>query len=286
MVNLDFLNKNMYRKYPLRSTSTLIATNGMQIPQALITSLQLSTVFNKHKLYISKIYVDTGFISITINNFNDGKVLGAFAGKVLKDFETVPFVTQLSYLSGNLTTGTKQILSTIPKGVYFIRDELNNLGTRADGLLEDSTIFVFTPPAVESIAIKDRVLVGELTTLKGDNLNINAVSDTEIKLEVTDVNSVTSNNEFSAGLDNCATPIIKKINTVYPSSTGNIDIYGIMPIVINVETGELGMTSGLDILDVCPEKKKIAPPLNLSDDYYTDILNTTTPEWKFWPNFS
>lgn len=286
MSNFDFLNKNMYRKYPLRSEVTLVSTSGVEIPQDLITSVQISTIYNKHKLFISKIYVDEGFMSVTINDYTDGSSVGSFNGKVGSDFSVLTLSSTLSYVSGQLTTGKKESLKKLQKGVYFLRDELNDLGSRDNGLLEDSTIFVYTPPVVSKIKNRTKSLAGKITTSKGDNINIKSLSLDEIKLEVTNVESVLSNNEFTAGLDNCPTPIIKKINSVYPDVNGNIDVYGIMPIVINVETGELALASGLDLLDVCPEKKKIAPPVDLSDSYYTDILTATSPEWKLWPDFT
>lgn len=276
----------MYRKYPLRSEVSLVSTSGVEIPQELITSIQISTIYNKHKLFISKIYVDEGFMSVTINDYNDGSSIASFNGKVTTDFTVLPLSSSLSYISGQLTTGKKEALKLLQKGVYFIRDELHDLGSRDNGLLEDSTIFVYTPPAVSKIKNRNKSLAGKVTISKGDNLAIKTLSPVEVKLEVTNVESVLSNNEFTAGLDNCPTPVIKKINSVYPNNNGNIDIYGIMPIVINVETGELGLASGLDLLDVCPEKKKIAPPVDLSDSYYTNILTATSPEWKLWPDFN
>lgn len=276
----------MYRKYPLRASCNLTFTNGRECSQELITSMQISTVYGVHDLYVTKIYVDPSYISVTINNYTDGTVVGCFAGKATQDFQVIPLQSNLSAISGNMTIGTLASLSKLTKGTYHLRDELNNLGSRDNGRIEDSVIFCFTPPGVTKITAKAKSVVGKVTTVKGDNLAITQVGFNEIKLSATNLDSIRSNDDFSGKYGNCNTPVIKRINTVYPDEDGNIDIYGIVPIVIDVVAGELQMDSGLELIDVCPERDKISPPVNISDDYYADILTASFPEWKTWPKFS
>jgi hypothetical protein len=73
---------------------------------------------------------------------------------------------------------------------------------------------------------------------------------------------------------------------VTPDEDGNIDIYTILPMTIDVSGVNLELTPNLTIEQVCPELNKIYPPLNVSDAYYSNILTEKTPEWKTWPYFS
>ena len=276
----------MYRKYPLKASCNTTFTNGQAMPSGLITSIQISSVEDYLNLYISKIHTSKNFISVTVNRVEDEAVVCVFSGTVTKDFDVVQGTSSLSFISGNMTIGTLDVLHSLNKGSYYIRDKETDTGDYNNGLIEDSCIFCFTRPAVRSIKVKSKELVGELTTSVGENLRKETLSALETKLSVTNKMKVQANSEFSGGINSCPTPIIKKINTVYPDENGNIDIYGILPIIIDVASGSLGMASGLDLYDVCPERNKISPPENNSDTYYTDILTTEVPEWKQWPNFS
>lgn len=278
MITLDFLNKNMYRKYPFQDTCTLVSSDGSVLPQGLITSIQLSTKYNTHELYVSKIVVTQKYVSITVNNAADDAPIGCFAGRVLKDFEILPFkvFSNYSYVSGNATLGKKEILNSC-LGIYTFETPL---------LIEDSCIFCFTPPLVSGITHDSKRLTGRITTSVSTDLRQSFPTDLELSLEVVNTAGILSNNEFSGDLETCNTPLIKKINTVQPNSSGNIDIYGILPISINISTGQLVFDNPLDLIDVCPEKNKISPPVNNSNDYYTDMLETDTVEWRTWPRFS
>lgn len=286
MTNLDFLNKNMYRKYPFRASCDLTFTDGRACPQELITSVQISTIYGHHTLFVSKIFVSSDFISVTINDYIDGAVLGCFSSKINSDYQAITLQPKVSYISGNMTVGLKTDLKKLPKGTYYLRNELTNTGSRDNGLLEDSAIFCFSSPAVTSIRVKNNTLTGKLTTAAGENTLVTSPTSSEINLAVINTNLIKSNNDYSGVYGNCNTPIIKKINTVFPDVDGNIDIYGISPITIDVASGELSFESGLELVDICPEKNKLSPPVDNTDTYLTDILTAIAPEWRSWPNFS
>ena len=285
MLTLDFLNKNMYRKYPLRASCNTVFTNGTQLSNSLITSMQISSILDYLDLFVSKIHVSKNFISVTICRYSDELTVGTFSGTVLTDFDVVPLFSDFNFISGSLTIGTLEVLNSLNKGTYHIRDKVNNKGLKDNGLIEASCIFCYTPPAVKSITIGAKKIIGKITTSTGENLK-KQITDNTTTLSTTNKLAIQAGNEFFGGINSCPTPIIKKINTVFPDEEGNIDVYGILPIVINVDSGEIGLTSGLDLLDVCPERAKISPPVNNSDEYYTNILEATEPEWKQWPNFS
>ena len=279
MINtLDFLNKNMYRKYPLRDTCSMTFSDGTIFPSEIITSMQVSTIYGEHDIKITKVYITKGFISVTIAT--DDEVLGCFAGKVLTDFAVIPFTpaNEINYVSGTMTVGRQEDLLTC-KGSFHFDDS-------AQAKLEGSVVFCFTPPPVKKLVHENNEIAGRVTTSVSRNMTQTVPSPHVLLYSVTDTTSILSNNEFSGSIDTCPTPIIRKINTVLPDSEGNIDIYGILPIHMDIATGQLEIATPLELVDVCPEKNKISPPVNNSDSYYTDILNAGIAEWRTWDRFA
>lgn len=275
MNTLDFLNKNMYRKYPLQDTCDMLFEDGTKLPQGIITSIQLSTKYGYHSISLHKVSISENYVSVSL--YCNSAPIGCFAGVVTSDFATIPFISgsDYSFISGSLTIGRKETLTEC-------------LGTHVFGagaaMIEDSVIFCFTPPPVKSISHDGKRTTGRITTSVGSSLTQTLTDN--IDLSVRNVANITSNNEYSGTIADCPTPIITKINTVSPDENGNIDIYGIVPVVINVETGELEFLNPLTLPDVCPEKNKISPPVNNSDDYYGDILELGITEWRTWDRFA
>lgn len=281
----DFLNKNTLRKYPLRASASGVFTDGSTLPNSWITSMQISAPYGLHDLYISRINVSSNFLSVTINNYSDSSFVGTFAGKIPKDYTTLNLVSHRKDVSGTMTTGPMIDFSKVQRGSFYFRNEHTAEGDKEFGRIEASCIFCFKPPTVSKIKIGSKEMLGRLTISSGDN--ISAYFDTDrFQLDVTNQTAIKAKAEFTGKLNSCDTPIVKKINTVYPDENGNIDIYGIVPIVIDVTSGELTFTSEVALETVCPDLNKISPPAdNDSNDYYTNILTTIIPEWKTWPNF-
>lgn len=277
-LHLDFLNKNMYRKYPIRATSTHIFTDGTEFLQSILVALQVSVPYAYRSLYISKVFVKQSYISITLRDVATDLPIGCFSGTLSSNFQVIPMTSFINTVSGTITFGNIDALTNY-NGVYYF--------STADGQLEDSTIFCFTPPGVTAIENDGDSITGNIN-LVPENINITE-EDNNILLSVINVSSILSNNDSSGESNNCPTPIIKKINTVSPNPVGcNIDIYGILPVQIEVD--EDGAIVGIDapdltLADVCPEKDQFVPPEDETTDYYTDILTTTDPEWKTWPQF-
>lgn len=285
MASLDFLNKNMYRKYPLRSSCTMSFIDGTVLPSSLITSMQVSVPYGKHKLFVSKVFSHPDYLSLTINDYATGVAIGCFNGRVTKDFEVITLTPFLANVSGSLTTGKKEDFKKLI-GTFFFRDEARNQGSRDFALLEDSVIFCFTPPGVTKLTHEHKSLTGHVTTKVSSSMAQTKPSSTSLRLGVTNLEAILSNNEFSGDINSCPTPIIKRINTVTPDEYGNIDIYGIVPVTIGIGTGEMNFDTALTITDVCPEKNKISPPVNNSDTYYDDITTTESTEWRTWDRFA
>lgn len=271
-MHLDFLNKNMLRKYPIRSSSNHVFTNGLELPQSLLAGLQISVPYGLHNLYISKIFANTNFLSIVISHYDSDEFVGSFSGIVTTDFSTLTLETIIPVVSGKLIVGSVDAIDLILG---------NNTLDKDVGRLEDSTILCYNPPGVSAITKTGTPKTGQLL-LAADNIAIDETTD--FLLTVIDKSLIASNNDFTGKLDNCGLPLIRKINTVLPDSSGNIDIYGIDPITIDISSGLVDLISGLTLDQVCPERVPLTPPTDNTDVYYTDILTATAPEWKGWPN--
>ena len=274
---LDFLNKNMYRNYPLKASSSGMSIDSELLPDTIITSMRV-TITNDigySKLYISKVAIKGRYISVVINDYASETALGTFSKLVSTDYDTINLTPYLSTVSGILTIGKLENLAQFQGAYHF---------TRADTELEESVLFLYPPTGVIKLVNDAISSVGKITLL-GSNTKITVV-DNDLSVDVIDSTRVLAHNVLAGRYNNCPTPAITKINTVTPDSNGNIDIYTILPMTIEVSGNNLALTPNLTINQVCPELNKIYPPTNTSDTYYADIAVEKTPEWKTWPYFS
>lgn len=238
----------MYRKYPICASSTHLFTDGSELPQKLITAIQVSTPQSLSNAYIYRITVNGSYLSVLIKENDTNLMLGNFYGQITQNQQTLLLTPLIPTVSGSITIGDASALAAL-SGTYYL--------TYANGRLEPSTVFCFTPPGVTALKYNDETATGYVS-FSSTSINIVSVSP-EINLAAKDPTIIASNNDVSATLGNCPTPLIKKINTVKPDSNGNIDIYGIIPIQISVGTGsvlKLDTVPELSFKELCPEKKK------------------------------
>ena len=266
-LHLEFLNKNLYRKYPFRSGSSMKTSLGIDIPQDLLAGASITTGAGATDVYISKIYCKGGFLNLTIST-SEG-VLGCFSGKVVNNYQSLLFTPFIKQVSGFMLAGTPEAVASM-EGTHYVDS--------ANGRLEDSLVFSFTPPGVTAINHEAQRVTGDVT-IAGTNITItNAEND--LGLAVIDKSKITSNNDANAYCGTCPTPSIKLINTVPPDGSGNIDVIGIAPVVITVESGKLLITLGDLTLDTFCPQDKLAP--DNPSGTYPEFLTAEDPEWKSW----
>jgi len=269
--HLDYLNKNLYRTFPLRSGSNMTTLEGVILPSALLTSASIAVTYAMSDVYVSNIYCNGNYINVTIRDNKTSTALGCFSGNVTQNYQVLSFIPFISGVSGTMTTGTVDAITNFRGG--YTMDSTN-------GRIEDSLVFCYTPPAVTSLVHDATVTTGNIK-LNGHNIAITTPSN--VLLTVVNKSTLLSNNDFSSALGNCPTPIITHINTVPTDAYGNIDIYGITPVAISISNGNIVITPGsLTITDLCQAMNIRLAPNSTSNTYYTDILTTTTPEWKTW----
>lgn len=282
MLDVSFLNKNMYRRYPLRSTSTMTSDQGVEIPLTLVAGLSLSTVLGNHTLYISKIIVNGDYINVTISSYGSPSVtLGYFSAMLTDDFQNVALTSVQNYAAGHIVFGFKNTLSLI---------QGSNTFPLSESQLEDSVITTVVTPTIQEIKIGDKSITGEIN-VEFNNISGLVDDDLEYIWTVVDMSAIMSRVDTSATRSNCPINIIGDINGVKPLN-GNIDIYGILPVVIDITSQGIQVTTpGVGFKEICANVKDNIPPTisgteSFKSHYLEDVLTADTEEWKTWPQNS
>lgn len=269
--NPDFLNKNWYRKYPLRSTSTYQTELGTQLPLNMFAGMRISTIKTACDLYISKIVIKDNYINITVTDNTNNIAIGYFDGVVDGFNSSLKFIPIQKYAAGIIVIG--------------ILPELNgtHILSYTNGKIEDSLITCYNPPSLTAIKHEDKEARGHIT-FEYDN-----VKQTNFVFGVVDRSTVKSNADQGSSNLSCPTNILTGINTVQPDNDGNIDIYAIAPLLFVFDKGKMRLTSNdITTQDICSTNTNIPPlyEINTYKGYRADgdtqknILITDTPEWK------
>lgn len=307
-LHLDFLNKNLLRKYPFQASATLIADNGSVVPTGLIASLKVTTVYGRHKIYVKQLVLKNGTLNVTVaHHDNSGDIaLGHFTAAITDDFQEIPLTSFELNVSGYLTTGLKSSFSGM--NALWSMDY-------SGGKIEESAVFCYTPPAVTSLNCKGNKITGRATF--SSFVNITKTQDSQnFRFQVTDPSSIASLADRSSQFGNCPTPVIKTINGAIPYTSGegdsindgNIYLIGVTPIGFTVDSGSGSLqvgTTDLTITSLCTARNKTLPPLDpaylvddpsisfvAKDNYFSksqtpvsNFLQNSTPEYISWPQF-
>jgi hypothetical protein len=273
ILSLEAYNKNQYRKYPLKQSSSLTAINGHVVSDHLIVACNFASTYGKHRLYIKQIFHKFSSIRIAVASCLDDTVLGYFSGQVTENNTTLEFLPFSKFLDGNITIGSLEAFNALPELLNFKKEAME---------VEESTIFCYPPPAVTNIIDKNgtelrgNVRFGSLTNLTKTNGTNTAA------LQVTNAENIFNLADKSSYLDNCPTPIIRSINSATPfpvgtldeKNDGNIYMVGINPIVFygipkeNAEESQSGVLNvdspTLTLDSLCALKHVLLPPVDIS----------------------
>jgi len=308
--NLDFLNKNLYRRYPFRVGAELLSVNGLTLPDDVISSCSITTQLAINNLWIPSITIRNGFVSVVVEHYDsnpdDCVVIGTFTGQITDDLQSLRMTPFLGSVDGYMIFGAASNIA-LYTGTYTF--------TYPDAILEPSTVFCYAPPAVTSLVLPNGTLSGNVVFGNLTNLteSTSALPSEVFTLSVTDTSGILSLADFSSDFRNCPTPEILKINsaTPYPvdsthSNDANIYLLGVDPITMSPDpdTASLNiLTPGFDLGSLCGPQSNNLPPvnplylINRSADSFTgtaryysksqtpvvDFLYSTAPEFKLWP---
>lgn len=272
-MHLSFLNSNWYRRYPFRKSATTIDANGSVLPTDLIVGCRVTTDFAHKDVYISKVFTSNGQISIEFSG--NSHVLGTAQGTITNSNQAIPIIPVINNFAGYVIVGNLDTTQNIANYTF----------TSSTGLLEASTITIFTPPAITSLIHNGQKMTGK-AVFQVTGLVL-GVDGQVIGLTVLAPSDVASRVDQTSALLTCSNPIISGINSVTPSPNGsgnNIDIYGISPVTISIVDGVIQVgTIGLTLADVCQPVN--IPPLDTTETY-GDITTATVTEWSTWPQYN
>lgn len=268
----DFLNKNAFRSYPFRRDSDFVSSTGIQLPDSSIVDISASSVTGGETIYLTKFGKINNRVFVELRN-NQNKSI-TFQIDAPKDYTTYfPSTTDYAdYFYASVTLG---IIAEIPEGIHSF----------SAVVVEDSLVYVYVRPAVLSISTEDTKAYGDIKLNLDNILANNTVQN--IAFSVIDIDNILTRQDRSSSNDSCDTPVIKRINSVEPDENGNIDIYGIDPIVISVDSPNSTITMdmvGLTLEDYCELNAKNIPPLT-EVSIYSNFATTDTPEYKSWSQY-
>ncbi len=277
MLRVDFLNKNTFRRYPLRADKSVESLEGTSLPDELFCAAQFSTPGWVERLQIRRVYVNEGYINVLVSCYNGANLtyVGYFDGNITSDCTKLTFSSLDPAIYGMLMIGKASAISQL-HGFY-------TFGTDT-AVFEDGLVTYLTPPVVRGLIVGGKTLSGRIGL---EYSNVQQIANpTMLQLDVLSKDSIRAKNDKSAKFGSCRTNPIGSMNTVLPDSEGNIDIYGIAPLQIHVSPGGLRFdVVGVSKHELCAEDRRI-PPLIPISAYLKDITKATVPEWKTWPQYT
>jgi len=276
MYHVDFLNKNTFRNYPLRGDIPVVDTAGNPLPTAFFSSAQFSVLAEHTRVFFSRVYVSGDYVNILVAGKvgNTVTYLGFFDGKITGDHQQLKLRPIIPTCFGSITIGRLEALAAFEGFHNFTEDT---------GRVEDSLVTFMVPPALKSITVHGTRLTGRIGL---EYSNVKRVTDpSDILLEVINKEQVRALNDTGSAFA-CPTRPIGTMNGVTPDVAGNIDIYGIAPVSVQVTAeGLIFDVPGLTKAKLCTEEQRI-PPLVATSAYLQDIRTATNPEWKSWPQYN
>jgi hypothetical protein len=279
-MRLGFIQSNWLRQYPFRAQHGIIDNDGIELPKDLIVGLRITCAVDDLSVFISHICTDNGFVSIAFAGSNGD--IGSANGFITDSNQALPIKAYNDGVIGYVLVGN--VFSTKPNQVYNFTD--------ANGLVEPSTVTPITPPNVTSLNIKDVRYTGDIT-ITSNSVTITSNGNT-IGFVVKNPSAITSRGDHKAAYLTCSNNVISGINTVTPNTNGNIDIYTVAPLKVNIVTvngiQQLQFSApDLSLSLTSPEAGNLCKLLNLAptnnSNTYADITTNPAAEWTSWEQY-
>jgi len=268
-MNLDYLNLNSIRNYPIKDGLGRVSNDKLfTIPNSLIVDMMLcSSTALSLGLYISRIVLNSASLLIEISS--TGSVFGTFQTALPNtnenfDLIMTPNSTNFPNASGVLTIGTIADTSELPFGEFLFDVASTELLMR-----------VYNPVNVGVSWISFSDAKGNKSVLTGD---VQIVGNSNIQFRL-DSGTVYIDAGENLGLNkscvNQPTPI-KSINGVGPDSTGNFTL--IPEQCVSIDPAQYGLlisdNCGSPCLG-CPEINTLTNQVNGLEASIVDIRNFT-----------
>jgi hypothetical protein len=271
--NLEYLNLNSLRNYPIRDELSRIDSTGQfQIPNDFIVEFSLAASNSPaDRFFVSSLYNQLSSFVVEISDANS-VVVGSFtiAASSFTEYQTYTMTTANGiYLqaNGRLTIGSLDNIKNTPAGYY-------TFGITATEL-EPRTI---TPSliGVNSITFTDNT--GASHTLSG---NVNIIARTNLNFTYdSGSNTLTLDAGNGLGLNtNCpAINYITSINGVTPDDSGNISLLALGCVSLSTPAANtLKITDNCCTpCSGCDELAELTSRLTQLESKYLEIKNNIT----------
>ena len=242
--NLDFLNENTLRNFPIKEGVSCIDSSGaLALPDNFMVDLVVSASSDPTlRVYVSQIVNMPGEIDIELAAYGTGASIGVFniPTQAHVRYNTYYMTASSGYAAatGKLTIAEVSSMMALPSGVFtFDQDDTElEMRTIVPGLATISR-FVFENADGTTISV-----TGDIIILAQTNTKFRRVNDTTVAIDAGD----------GLGLNApCADdrPCLKTINSIAPDSAGNFSLTTSDCAKFSVLSS--GTLKGLNLADTC-----------------------------------
>jgi hypothetical protein len=251
--NLEWLNANSQRSYPLAEFTTKVDSTGtFTIPDSLILGLYLpihsGLVVYPENFYVKSLSIFATGLNLEIGYWNGSSGINVASATIAfsahEEYKTYSLVGEGDFVDcfGKVVFGKLDELTSLPAGSYNFIFSASQLDTDA---IRPMIRGVSSLSIVNGASTSKR-LQGDISFIAGTNMSISATA-------ITGGYSITFNAISGAGLNidcNCVDDdnlgdCIRTINGVTPDSSGNVAITG------DDCTTIIGTQNGIRIEDSC-----------------------------------
>lgn len=281
----SFLNKNWYRKYPFRATSSLLSVDESLMDNSLVVgcSLSLSSRSNPDVVSVSRVTATNSNVHVEFSW--DGEVVAVGSGRITRDNQTLALIDKTGNPAGHCVIGSRTLVDQLNHSYRF---------TGTNGLLESSCVKYHPAPKVTGLIHNGVTATGKLL-LELTNLKLVQI-DGKLLINVSSLQQVNSRGDKTSQWLTCDNAVITGINDVKPEpGTGLIELYGISPVTVTVTANgiQVGLVEGVSLDTLCKDIN--TPAASNSNEYKgyleandpeRNVLTTNDPEWKDWPQYN
>lgn len=282
--NVEFLNQNAQRSYPLSALASKEDTTGsIKLPTSFLLGLRMpinvGLSVEAEKFFLYSLTVSAVGYNVAIA-YDDGSasppiVATTNIGKAShREYDVYALVgkNDFSDCVGQVVVGSLQDIDEIPPGQYFF--------AAAGGQLDPDAV-VPSLSGITSLTVvngndrSDRI-VGDVVLRAGTNMRITASIGDENIVTLSAINGEGLNEDCECN-DLVQAPCIRRINGVGPDPNGDLDI-GTNSCLEIVAQADLYLLTIKDICSTpccgCKELDAINAQLNLFGDAKTTLANT------------
>jgi hypothetical protein len=282
-VNLHphFLDRNQLRNYPLQGRRPLVDEAGVRASTAVLAAARFTVPAGVTGLYFQQVRHSGRSFSALVHRLPEDRPVGYFGVVVDRDFQPVELAVLEPGFFGRVVLGPLSAFDGA-SGLHTFSPEI--------GRVEDSLVIPVPAPPVTGLRLGNHVLSGRVGLAY---VNVREAIDAwTITLDVPNRSQVLAVNDRSVRYGTCGFPAVGGLNGVAPDAAGNIDLYGILPLVVTVTAdGQISATiPGMTRDDLCG-RPEVIPPANPSDTYHAAadlpvVGVPVVPEWRSWPGYA